>query len=591
MRLLHTTKFQLVEVLDDTTPSYAILSHTWDNEEVVYQDLQPQRPQHEQPREPGHFPPENNVHGVPDWVKAKKGFQKVARAAGRARQDGYEYIWIDTCCIDKSSSAELSEAINSMYRWYQEASICYALLSDVTIDDAYTEAEHESVIRSSRWFTRGWTLQELIAPADVEFYSAEWRGIGNKLGSKRDDRFSMLIGPGILSNVTGVEERVLSGGLDPQDVSVATRMSWAALRRTTRVEDIAYCLLGIFSVNMPLLYGEGSRAFTRLQEAIMRETDDQSIFAWALTKPWPHRTYAKKPRGSGVKGFEAETLYGLLADSPAHFAASAGIRPFPPPLSGETTPTTISSQGIHLQLYLQPYSRTSSSDFWAVLDCKRRIQGLERCPAIHLRHLWGNQYARVFADKLELVKHPSLDVLYPDRKGYQSLYVRRKPIYLLPDFHVSIEYGSSSQIAAAYPPNRWDSTAWILKSDYAQVGGVMGVISMQGSDASEADGNSVVVVGIQSLREGSTRCWCCSMVQESGVSLEQIFDKLDTNIREGLDTPASLRLYNSGISSRVKQIVRHGRRYVYLAIGDKPDPQGLYLESSPSPGASQDENL
>lgn len=124
-------------------------------------------------------------------------------------------------------------------------------------------------MRSSRWFTRGWTLQELIAPVDVIFYSQKWDPLGAKQGDplNNDWRF-----PYLLSDITGIDGDVLLGSLTLEDLSVATKMKWAANRHTTRTEDTAYCLMGIFSVNMPLLYGEGSRAFIRLQEEILKCT-------------------------------------------------------------------------------------------------------------------------------------------------------------------------------------------------------------------------------------------------------------------------------------------------------------------------------
>jgi hypothetical protein len=173
----------------------------------------------------------------------------------------------DTCCIDKSSSAELSEAINSMYAWYQRGVVCYAYLSDVQLwstyqpedaDGAWVAENPEAVLQvmKSRWWTRGWTLQELIAPPSVVFYAATSQG-WSKIGTK-----GSLID--LVAARTGIRDDILRG-LDVKKCSVAQRMSWASQRETTRTEDLAYCLLGIFGVNMPLLYGEGSKAFLRLQ--------------------------------------------------------------------------------------------------------------------------------------------------------------------------------------------------------------------------------------------------------------------------------------------------------------------------------------
>jgi hypothetical protein len=194
------------------------------------------------------------------------------------------YIWIDTCCIDKSSSAELSEAINSMYRWYEESEVCYAYLEDVEEDyenaceDPDKDANNGSIkslnenveknIRKSRWFTRGWTLQELVAPSQIIFFAKNWSVLG-VLGEKDNDSWDPERNLGkLLSSITTIPEAVLADPSLRTSCSVAKKMSWAAYRQTTRDEDMAYSLLGIFEVNMPLLYGEGDRAFIRLQERL-----------------------------------------------------------------------------------------------------------------------------------------------------------------------------------------------------------------------------------------------------------------------------------------------------------------------------------
>ena len=215
------------------------------------------------------------------------------------------------CCIDKTSSAELTEAINSMYAWYIRAAVCYVYFADVPPS---SNTEHMATqLRDSRWFTRGWTLQELIAPREMLFFASDWSYIAAK----------QEVLP-LLSRITNIDIDVLKTG-DLSEASVAKKMSWAATRKTSRGEDMAYCLLGMFNVNMPLLYGEGPvKAFRRLQEAIMRLTHDQSLFAWgdfvtnfsiiptsALSGPWQ----APQPQ------------YGLFADSPADFRQSGSIVP------------------------------------------------------------------------------------------------------------------------------------------------------------------------------------------------------------------------------------------------------------------------
>lgn len=247
-----------------------------------------------------------------------------------------------SCCIDKSSTAELSEAINSMFRWYRNAAICYAYLEDVT---------SLSHLDQSRWFTRGWTLQELVAPRDVLFYSSDWRLLGSKL--ELSDQ---------LWKITRIEPEILSTGVFDH-VSIATRMSWAGNRQTTRIEDAAYCLMGIFEVNMPLLYGEGRKSFTRLQEEIMKVSDDQSLFAWGL--PTNIRTIddflASEDSHNGLP------LHSLFADSPADFTLSdqikvlEGLQPGIPPI--------IPSSGVRIELPVW----TRGSFKFAAISCT--VQG------------------------------------------------------------------------------------------------------------------------------------------------------------------------------------------------------------------------
>ncbi|OCK87344.1 HET-domain-containing protein, partial [Cenococcum geophilum 1.58] len=272
MRLLNTTSLELKDFIGSNIPPYVILSHTWSDEEVLFDDIQK------------------------GTAALKKGHAKLKGCCQKGAEDGFDWAWIDTCCIDKSSSAELSEAINSMYEWYKKSTICYAYLQDVSTNalsssnPSFTRPQDFS---KSRWFTRGWTLQELVASKVVEFYTAEWVEIGTKR--------SLLTQ---LSAITGIPPHILRGG-SPSTCNIAERMSWASKRQTSREEDLAYCLLGLFNVNMPMLYGEGKKAFYRLQEQIMNQEEDYSIFAWSLQ-------YDCGP-----------SLTGLLASSPVEFSKTA----------------------------------------------------------------------------------------------------------------------------------------------------------------------------------------------------------------------------------------------------------------------------
>lgn len=251
MRLINTTTLLLEDFrLRQVPERYAILSHTWTGEEVTYQEF---------------------INPTAETA-AKEGYLKIAQACRLARADQLDYIWIDTCCIDKTSSAELSEAINSMFQWYQNAWVCYAYLSDLPKISGTVTADSLEIagLGSCRWFKRGWTLQELIAPTSMFFYDETWTYRGSKEAFCQQIQQITKIRPGALRH------RIKLG-----EMSVAERMTWASGRQTTRVEDMAYCLLGIFDINMPLLYGEGEKAFTRLQHEIIRNTNDLSIFGWS----------------------------------------------------------------------------------------------------------------------------------------------------------------------------------------------------------------------------------------------------------------------------------------------------------------------
>ncbi|KAF6816704.1 HET domain containing protein [Colletotrichum plurivorum] len=250
MWLIDTQSLTLQEVVGPSATRYAILSHTWEDDEVSFQDM-----------------------ATPGAASKKAGWAKIAKTCELARARGLTHAWVDTCCIDKSSSAELSEAINSMFQWYEASAVCFVWLSDLAPVEGRSPVGH----RQCKWFTRGWTLQELIAPGVVEFYNSEWNLFG--------DKSSLAC-----------------------STPVAVKMSWAARRKTKRVEDRAYSLLGIFNINMPMIYGEGNKAFRRLQEEIAKETNDLSLFAW---RSFPDRS-------GGIP--RVQVFRGIFADSPDEFA-------------------------------------------------------------------------------------------------------------------------------------------------------------------------------------------------------------------------------------------------------------------------------
>jgi hypothetical protein len=227
-------------------PQYAILSHTWgpDGDEVTFEDV------------------------IKGTGKHKPGFQKLSFCGDQAKADSLHYFWVDTCCIDKSNEKELTTAINSMFRWYRNTARCYVYLSDVSVrtrDGLVPHMEWESAFRNSRWFTRGWTLQELLAPEIVVFYSQDHVRLGDKKSLEQQ-----------ITVITGITGEALQGRR-LSDFSVEERFLWVEKRQTTVEEDKAYCLLGIFDVFLPLIYGEGKlSAMKRLYKEVGEPTSTGS---------------------------------------------------------------------------------------------------------------------------------------------------------------------------------------------------------------------------------------------------------------------------------------------------------------------------
>lgn len=295
MRLLKTKQYELVEAKDipDPFPPYAILSHTWisPKEEITYQDFKTRK------------------KDIVNDAYKQTGWAKLKEYCDRAAKDGWDWAWMDTCCIDKTNSADTQEAINAMFRWYQNASICYAYLGDV---DAYGTLNNANLIdpdhprngdldempemiqvreeqvsekakykmrkevghslRNANWFKRGWTLQELLAPRYLVFMDKYW----HRIGARESWALDIYV-------VTRIEPKHLNS-FNPTDFtscSIAMRMSWASTRKTTVEEDETYSLIGLFGISLPLIYGEGRwQAFHRLQRELIKMYSDDSMFAW-----------------------------------------------------------------------------------------------------------------------------------------------------------------------------------------------------------------------------------------------------------------------------------------------------------------------
>ena len=331
MRLINTQTLQFESFYDSEVPPYAILSHRWGKEEVTFEDMD----------------------SASRDARQKKGYAKLKGFCDTANSLDHAFAWADTCCINKSNNTELSEAINSMYRWYSDASTCIVYLEDV--------GPGQKSMDQSEWFERAWTLQELIAPATVLFYNHEWDLVGRK-----DDLVQLL------ETITGIPEKVMSGAANPSTCSVAQRMSWAANRKAERVEDRAYSLLGLFDVSLPMIYGEREKAFLRLQEAIIGKSDDESIFAWSLD-------LSNHPQGYS----------GLFAPSPTSFAACGNMIRTPGSFGFSPGNT-----GLSIKLKTFPYSMET---YLAFLHCRnQKSPNANTRYAILIARLPTNgQYARV----------------------------------------------------------------------------------------------------------------------------------------------------------------------------------------------------
>jgi hypothetical protein len=401
MRLINTESLELEEFFDSNQPSYAILSHTWDAGEVSFTEwnifledrnskkaLQIQKKQGFQKIldfcrvvKQGHVFCHHGVcSDIVDRMDCRPSHQcRCCLATCRCPSKSFNWAWCDTISIDKSSSAELSEAINSMYNWYQGAEICYAFLGDVSDQDKIYEKSSE--FRQSRWFTRGWTLQELIAPKAVQFFSKSWKHIDGKHHHAE-----------LIEEITGIPKGLMFSPTFLASFSIAQRMSWAALRTTTRKEDLAYCLLGIFGVHMPLLYGEGNRAFIRLQEEIIKRVPEHSIFAWNKIET------------------HANTEFQAFADSPSRFKSCSNINSSLPLdiiniLPEEAMfrrPFQITNVGLHITIPLISFSDLNIPSHWcadngylAILSCEDSLRP-QSLIALRLEHYpENNMYVRI----------------------------------------------------------------------------------------------------------------------------------------------------------------------------------------------------
>ncbi|KAI1741213.1 heterokaryon incompatibility protein-domain-containing protein [Xylaria scruposa] len=416
MRLIQCHTLQLQEFFGSQPPSYAILSHTWQNEEVTFAEFS---------------------HGAPTGTGTTEGWKKITQACKLAIEQGYEYIWIDTCCIDKSSSAELTEAINSMYAWYADSGKCFAYLSDF----APSKPESSNTGKQfslSRWFSRGWTLQELIAPENLEFYDSSWTLYGSKASLCAD-----------IAYITGINEKVLcAAGPALRDllsaIPVCQKISWAAGRVTQRPEDVAYSLLGIFGVHMPLIYGEGTNAFARLQKEIIESTNDLTLLAWKA----PERVFPVHVPPS--------EYFSVLAPSPEYFAESKDI--VLSQLLSYNPDFSMTNKGLQITTALPTVDRPKQTIM--SLHCHREGKPQEPL-GIYLWDIGGNIYSRVLPDVIPIETEGEISVETP-------IFLRTQPGHsdvsnsvLLRGYNFVFKFthraamGKSVRPLSTYPDKRW----------------------------------------------------------------------------------------------------------------------------------------
>ncbi|KAF5515376.1 Vegetative incompatibility protein HET-E-1 [Colletotrichum siamense] len=374
IRLIEVETLRLKSFNSSKPPPYAILSHTWveDEEQIA------ENPSHPATRTSGYY--------------------KIQKTCCQAWEHGLEYAWVDTCCIDKSSSAELSEAINSMFRWYRNAAVCFAYLSDYR----FLDSSHLRKMRECKWFTRGWCLQELIAPKHLIFYDRAWRAFGS-----RHDLQDLV------ASITLIDKGVLEDHTIMYSLPVARKMSWASSRITTRVEDIAYCLLGIFDIHMPMLYGEGERAFLRLQEEIIRQFNDMSIFLFSpkasemtsMSSPEISQTYEQSSTNyDSADSTSAEYLgdlmsfqfCGMFATSPVDFGTCRDVVHRP----GSRAPFdrqafAVTNRGIQLGRQELHCIQGKNCFIWETSFCHSNSTDSMVTGAIFLRKIGRNLFARV----------------------------------------------------------------------------------------------------------------------------------------------------------------------------------------------------
>ena len=380
---------------------YAVLSHCWctaGENELPFHEIK------------------NLTIDAADKLQKLDGYQRILGACKKAYDDGIEWLWAMPYCVPWGNGTDVSEAVNAMYRWCANSKRCYAYLHDVNKDHPFIETS----INNSKWFLCSWTLQPSIACRDMEFVDCNWTKIRNKAN----------MAPA-LSSITGIPEQALTDGLpgpyNPCRPSVAQIMSWASKRETRRVEDQAYSLLGLFGVHLSVRYGEEEIAFQRLQEAIIKEyNNDHTIFAW----------------------FDGVRPGSVLANNPSCFLGSSDVIRLDPPVafSSGFPATAITQSKVHerfqvakgcIELWPPVILNGSGNGVQAKLACRRT--GSRDLIALNLS-VFLDGYDGVFVrdvDSNVLFKKPVFQ-----RLGLvfrQSRFIPHAPVLTMPPSKASIE--------------------------------------------------------------------------------------------------------------------------------------------------------
>ncbi|EKJ76898.1 hypothetical protein FPSE_02896 [Fusarium pseudograminearum CS3096] len=507
MRLIDVTTLKMKEFFGKRIPPYAILSHRWgDNkDEVSFSDMK-------------------------NGSTKKVGMAKVLGCCEQAKKDEIKYIWIDTCCIDKGSSTELEEAINSMFQWYRKASVCYTYMSDVPKGDNIWDPA--SKFCTSSWFQRGWTLQELLAPVESRFYDQEW----NLIGTKAD--LSSEIG-----NITDIPRKFLLGWADFRRASVAQRMSWAAKRKTKRIEDMAYCLLGIFNISMPMIYGEGAKAFERLQSKILVQTTDDSILAWG--------TFDTDLSGQSTKISQAVSA-GAFASSPKDFARCGRIVSNTQIFKPSST-ITISGGYVNTSLTIH---RNENQMHYGGLNCY--FEGNDaQVIAIPLftkssatGHIRPQSYGPILVAKPP-AGHPTSDIRIRVDRQLRPAQTTGKSVWL----HVQGYRKLRLKLAETYPPLEWQKSRALLYRGDSKSGAKTHLLRFTSGDAKSQD--LIVVIELNPSGGAST----------THSFVIQAFKDLELK-----DIANSLKFIDP--KSRKLSVADNGVMEVKVTITREPVPQG-----------------